>query len=261
MSLPDRIYRRSATGDDALASGDVAVPSDYRRLLALIEGDTHSAVIRGSLRHYPDPLLVDWLAELEEIGYLSSEPAEITQDLDFTALLRSRPGARRGMQEDKPRIEQQAQAAGKALEHQGVFLSPDRLKNRAPIAKKPGEIVVLIVEDDPDQAALADLRVSMGGYQVRLARDCKELVEEIRTRAPPNAVLLDILLPDGNGFDVLASMRRHPKLALLPVVMLTALAEPEDVRRGLALGADGYITKPYSKKILTDTIRSVLKHA
>jgi len=120
---------------------------------------------------------------------------------------------------------------------------------------------VLIVEDDPDQAALADLRVSMAGYEVRLARNCKELVQEIRARAIPDVVLLDIMLPDGNGFDVLASIRRHPKLALLPVIMLTALGRSEHVRRGLALGADGYITKPYSKKILTDTISAVLKHA
>jgi DNA-binding response OmpR family regulator len=109
-------------------------------------------------------------------------------------------------------------------------------------------------------AALADLRISMAGYQVRLARNCAELVQEIHTRVPPDIALLDIMLPDGNGLDVLASIRRHPALALLPVVMLTALTEPGEVRRGLTFGADGYITKPYSKKILTDTIRSVLKH-
>jgi CheY-like chemotaxis protein len=257
----DRIYSRSSTGSEVLASVDTAVPTDYRRLLALIEGETHSDVIRGSLRQYPDSLLVDWLAELEEIGYVSSRPADTTQDLDFTALLSASPKVRRVVPEDRPRIESQARGARGALYHQGVFLSPDRLKNRAPLRKRPGEIVVLIVEDDPDQAALADLRVSMAGYQVRLARNSNELVNEIRTRAPPDAVLLDIMLPDGNGFDILASFRRHPKLALLPVMLLTVLAAPEDVRRGLALGADGYITKPYSKKILTETIRTVLKHA
>ena len=51
------------------------------------------------------------------------------------------------------------------------------------------------------------------------------------------------------------------KLALLPVVILTALAEPADVRRGLDLGADGYVTKPYSKRVVAEIIRSVLKHA
>ena len=258
----DRIYRRTVPGEEAFASEDVAIPSDYRRILGVIEGDTHSDVIRGRLRQFPDALLADWLSELEEIGFVSSALADRTQDLDFTSFFRTTQlGAGETAPEDASRIASQAHAAGMALTHTGAFLSPDRLQNRPPLAKKPNAILVLIVEDDPDQAALADLRVSMAGYEVRLARDCKELVQEIRTRAPPDAVLLDIMLPDGNGFDVLASIRRHPKLALLPVVMLTALVEPDNVRRGLALGADGYITKPYSKKILTDTIRAVLKHA
>jgi CheY-like chemotaxis protein len=259
--LQDRIYRRTASGDEALASADVAVPSDYRRILGVIEGDTHSDVIRGCLRQFPDALLADWLAELEEIGFVSSAPADPTQDLDFSNLLKSgQRGKRAAAPNDVLRMGPQAHATTRALARTGAFLAQDRLRNRPALAKKPKEIVVLIVEDDPDQAALADLRVSMAGYQVRLARNCAELVQEIRTHAPPDMVLLDIMLPDGNGLDVLGSIRRHPALALLPVVMLTSLAKPEDVRRGLTLGADGYITKPYSKKILTDTIRTVLKH-
>jgi CheY-like chemotaxis protein len=261
--LQDRIYSRTTSGDAALASQDVAIPSDYRRILRVIEGETHSDVIRGRLRHYADELLADWLAELEELGFVSSVPADATQDLDFSGLLTAQQlRGERTTPDDSQRMgPQAAEAAFTALEHSGAFLSPDRLKNRSPLAKKPTEIRVLIVEDDPDQAALADLRVSMAGYEVRLARNCKELVQEIRAREIPDVVLLDIMLPDGNGFDVLASIRRHPKLALLPVIMLTALGHPEQVRRGLALGADGYITKPYSKKILTDTISAVLKHA
>jgi len=258
----DRIYSRTNSGDEALASDDVAIPSEYRRILRVIEGKTHSDVIRGRLRHYDDALIADWLAELEELGFVNSVPAESTQDLDFSSILQAqRQRAGETTPDDSQRIgPDEAQAAVAALAHAGAFLSLDRLNNRSPITKKQTEIRVLIVEDDPDQAALADLRVSMAGYEVRLARNCRELVQEFRTREPPDAVLLDIMLPDGNGFDVLASIRRHPKLALLPVVMLTALAKPDDVGRGLALGADGYITKPYSKKILTDTMRAVLKH-
>jgi CheY-like chemotaxis protein len=261
--LQDRIYSRTASGDQAFASNDVAIPSDYRRILRVIEGETHSDVIRGRLRHYSDALLADWLAELEELGFVRSIPADATQDLDFSGLLKTQQ--KRGEHttpDDSQYMDPQAtNTAVATLGRAGAFLSPDRLKNRSPLAKNPSEIRVLIVEDDPDQAALADLRVSMAGYEVRLARNCKELVQEIRAREIPDVVLLDILLPDGNGFDVLASIRRHPKLALLPVVMLTVLGKPDHVRRALALGADGYITKPYSKKILADTIRSVLKHA
>jgi CheY-like chemotaxis protein len=258
-----RIYCRTVAGDEALASDDVAIPSDYRRILALIETSTHSHVIRGRLRHFPDALLADWLAELEELGFISSIAADITQDLDFSSLLEAQQRSARGARpDDSQRMDMRAAtAAFRELERKGAFLAADRLANRPPLAKRASDIVVLIVEDDPDQAALADLRVSMAGYAVRLARNCAELTNELRTRELPDIVLLDIMLPDGNGWDVLGSIRRHPKLALLPVVMLTALNDPNEVRWGLALGADGYVTKPYSKSILVDTIGAVLRHA
>ncbi len=262
MALKDRIYWRTEAGERALASSDPSVPTDYRRILRFVEGRTHSAVIRGNLRQFPDSLLADWLDELEEIGYLVSKRAEITHDLDFTALLKKQqelktsPGP-----EDQQRIESQSNAAGAALRRAGVFLSQDRIANREPIDKHPREITVLIVEDDRDQAALANLRVSMAGYQTRVVYNCKELVQELHTHGLPDLVLLDIMLPDVNGFEILASFRHHELIASLPVILLTSLVEPENVRRGLALGADGYMTKPYSKKFLADAIRQVLKHA
>ena len=255
----NRIYSRTAAGDDALASDDVAIPSDYRRILRVIEGGTHTSVIRGRLRQFADELLQDWLAELEELGFVSSVAADVAQELDFSSLLEAQQQGGRGTEaDDSQRMD--VQAAFEEVERKGAYLAADRIENRAPLAKKASEIRVLIVEDDPDQAALADLRVSMGGYMVRLARNCAELTNEIRTREPPDILLLDIMLPDGNGWDVLASLRRHPRFALLPVVMLSALNEQNEVRWGLALGADAYVTKPYSKKILTDTIGAVLKH-
>ena len=263
MVPESRIYRRTPAGEEVLASDDVAIPSDYRRILALIEGDTHTDVIRGRLRHFADALLADWLAELEELGFLSSGPAGTAQELDFSSLLEMQQlGPRAASPDDSQRMRAHiAQAAVAALEEKGAFLAADRLEHRAPLAKQADEIRVLIVEDDPDQAALADLRVSMAGYVVRLARNCAELVNELREREPPDVVLLDVMLPDGNGWDVLASIRRHSKLALLPVVMLTALDTQDEVRWGFALGADGYVTKPYSKQILVDTIGAVLRHA
>ncbi|MSQ62690.1 MAG: response regulator [Betaproteobacteria bacterium] len=113
-----------------------------------------------------------------------------------------------------------------------------RLQNREPLAKESSQIVVLLVEDDPDQAALADLRLSMAGYRVRLARNRLETLLELETQPAADVVLLDAVLPDGDGFQILA-----------------------DIRRGLDLGADGYITKPYSKDVLVDTIRQVLRLA
>jgi len=86
------------------------------------------------------------------------------------------------------------------------------------------------------------------------------LLHSILEEGAPDLLLLDVLLPDGDGFEVLARMRRHPVLGSLPIVMLTARNDPADIGKGLVLGADAYITKPYTKNILADVIRRVLKH-
>ena len=85
------------------------------------------------------------------------------------------------------------------------------------------------------------------------------MLEDLRTQALPDILLLDVMLPDGDGFDILAKLRKHPKFALLPVALLTAKDDPKEIARGLGLGADAYITKPYSKNILADTIGRILK--
>ena len=238
--LLDRIYRRSEAGAQAFAAGRKPCPPEYQRILGLIQEETHSDVVRGCLRQFSDALLADWLAEMEELGLLCSQPADSTLDLDFTSLFNAAPAAppRLGA-EDARRIDKLARTATEALGDKGAFLSPDRLRNREPLGKTPGEISVLVVEDDPDQAALAELRVSMAGYRVRLTANRAEMLQALKDGPPPDLVLLDIRLPDGDGFEILAQLRRHPKLALLPVVMLTAVTGKDNVRRGLRLGADG----------------------
>jgi CheY-like chemotaxis protein len=258
----NRIYCRTAAGDRALQSADASLPSDYRRILRIVGKRAHPDVIRGFLRQIPDDQLGDYLAELQELGLIGSASADGMDEPDFTyPPSPGRSGAGGLSPDDTHRSVKAVRAAQAELERAGAYLFQDRLKNRPRLAKKPDAITVLVVEDDPDQAALANLRVSTAGYVVRVARNFKELIEEVRVRALPDLLLLDVNLPDGDGFDILARIRRHRKLALLPVVMLTARIETEDVRRGLDAGADGYITKPYSKKILAEVVRSVLKHA
>jgi len=119
---------------------------------------------------------------------------------------------------------------------------------------------LLVVEDDPDQAVLAERRLVAAGYKVRIASSHQAFIEELRAHGEPNVVLLDVELPDGDGFDILVYIRRHPRLALLPVIMLTARNTPDDIRKGLRLGADGYIPKPYREALLADVLRQVLMH-
>lgn len=201
----NRMYCRTAAGDRALQSTDRELPSDYRRMLQIIGRSAHPDVIRGFLRHVPDDLLGDWIGELQELGLIGSAPADGDDDPDFTYPPTPMPLDGSGLKpDDTTRTVREVRAAQAALDRAGAYLFQDRLKNRPELAKNPGAITVLIVEDDPDQAALAKLRASTAGYAVRVTCNFKELIEAVRGPLP-DLLLLDVNLPDGNGFDILGA--------------------------------------------------------
>jgi CheY-like chemotaxis protein len=252
MAEKERTYRPTAAGRNAWESQDMAVPEDYRRILWLMDFHGQDGGLRELLRKYPRNVLDEWLTEMEDLGLIeeatgAGDAAFSTHDADRTLGL------------DQARVKRDGQAASVDLARTGAYISADRLSRRPAPRKAPGDTVVLIVEDDPDQLALADLRVSMAGYKVRVAKTVNEFLHSMLDEGAPDLLLLDVSLPDGNGFELLTKMRRHAVLGSLPIVMLTSENEPEDVGKGLLLGADGYITKPYTKNILADVIRRVLK--
>src|SRR5882672_1900456 len=264
MALP-LVYSLTAAGQEALsaevAEGDfplaVSFPQDYRRILALIEVGGHIEVIRGRLRRFPDRLIDEWLKELEDLKMVESREAGDLDAITFSGA--SLPLLPPLSDEDRKRLAKTTVVAGSTLLRSGSFLSGDRIANLPPLAKAPAETVILLVEDDPDQAALAELRLTMAGYQVHSVDRAKALSSYLRQQKRPDLLLLDVMLPDGNGFDILAQLRGRPEFSTLPIVLLTAKAELVDIRNGLALGADGYITKPYSKNQLAEVIGKVLK--
>jgi len=266
MSSTPLAYYLTAAGQEALSAADVGptdfplevdFPTDYRRLLAMIEVGGHIEVLRGRLRRFPDQLIDDWLKELEELKLVESREAGDLDAITFSgAALPPLPPL---SDEDRKRLVKTTVIAGSTLLRSGSFLSGDRIANLKPLGKKRAETVVLLVEDDPDQAALAELRLTMAGYQVHGVDRAKALSRYLRQQSRPDLLLLDVMLPDGNGFDILAQLRGRPEYSTLPIVLLTAKADLTDIRNGLALGADGYITKPYSKNQLTEVINHVLK--
>jgi CheY-like chemotaxis protein len=248
-----RIYRLTTAGRDAWEREDPAVPADYRRILWMM--DLHGSAAESLAKVFPVDLLEEWLSELEEIGLIETVAAGEAREDDFAAR-----GSDATHTLDRRDLRAAAKEAGAELVRCGAYLAADRLRRRPASVKPAGETVVLIVEDDPDQLALADLRVSMAGYKVRVAGSVNAFLQAIVDEGAPDLLLLDIMLPDGDGFDVLARMRRHPALGSLPIIMLTTRNEAGDIGRGLVLGADGYVTKPYTKNLLADVIRRALKH-
>lgn len=239
--MPPR-YQLTDAGRNAWESQDTAVPADYRLILWLLDfhGNDYAA---SAFRRFPEKLLGEWLGEMEELGLIE----------------RATSGPKYAPERPAEPVADEVSAA-EMLSRGGAYIAEHRLRSRMPPRKPRARIVVLIVEDDADQLALADLRVSMAGYSVRVAGSADALTRSFTDEGPPDLLLLDIQLPDGDGFDILWKLRRHRKYQDLPVVMLTARADAEDIGKGLRLGADGYVTKPYSKNLLAGVIEKVLKH-
>ena len=253
------VYQLTTAGGEAIAAepGRSEVPLEYRRLLGLIGAGGHIDVLRGRLRRFPDRLIEDWLKELVDLKMVEAKPAGKLDDFTFTG--RRPPRLPALLEEDSKKLAKTAVIAGATLLRSGSFIADERVANLPVLDKPLTQTLILLVEDDPDQVALGQLRLKLAGYQVRTIERAKHLSRTLREDRRPDLVLLDVMLPDGNGFDLLAKLRASPEFATLPVVMLTAKTELADIHRGLALGADGYITKPYSKTQLAEVIARVLK--
>lgn len=120
------------------------------------------------------------------------------------------------------------------------------------------KLTVVVIDDDPNICTLLRMYLKLEGLDTRVATNRDEIVAAIRQAPLPDLVLLDVWLPDANGFDVLAKMRQHPALKGVPVIMVTASATREAVLKGIQGGADGYITKPFQIHPLVKAVKEVL---
>lgn len=116
---------------------------------------------------------------------------------------------------------------------------------------------ILIVDDEPNIVISLEFLMRREGFEILVARDGQEALQSIRAHRP-DLVLLDVMMPRINGFEVCRQVRADPALAGTRIVMLSAKGRPVQIAEGLALGADGYITKPFSTKNLVAQVKSLL---
>lgn len=117
---------------------------------------------------------------------------------------------------------------------------------------------VLAVDDDPVIQRLLQVNLEMEGYEVALAGDGVEALERAR-EFRPDIVLLDIMMPRKDGWQVCAELKADPELSHVPVVFLSARAQDDDLERGTDLGAEAYITKPFDPIDLLDLVAELTK--
>ncbi|NIC43421.1 response regulator transcription factor [Aquabacterium sp. A08] len=117
---------------------------------------------------------------------------------------------------------------------------------------------LLIADDEPNILISLEFLMKREGYQVRLARDGQEAIDAILAD-PPDLVLLDVMMPRKTGFDVCQEVRANERVKDTRILMLTAKGRDTDVAKGLALGVNAYMTKPFSTKELVDKVRELLE--
>jgi len=119
---------------------------------------------------------------------------------------------------------------------------------------------ILVVDDDPDILQFVRMNLELEGFEVVTANGGREALDKAHDR-PPDLVLLDVMMPEMDGLTVLSKLRASSATANVPVIVLTAKALAEDRVKGLDLGADDYITKPFEVEELVARVRTVLRRA
>ncbi|MEM6750665.1 MAG: response regulator transcription factor [Planctomycetota bacterium] len=119
---------------------------------------------------------------------------------------------------------------------------------------------ILIVEDEQDLLELLKYNLSREGYEVRTATSGEEGLRLVRAEHP-DLILLDLMLPAMDGLEVCRTLKSREHTGAIPVIMLTAKGEESDIVRGLEIGADDYITKPFSPRVLMARITAVMRRA
>ncbi|WP_404475009.1 response regulator [Vreelandella venusta] len=116
---------------------------------------------------------------------------------------------------------------------------------------------VLVVDDEPNIVLSLEFLMEQAGFEVITAEDGEQALEQVNNTSP-DLLLLDISLPGMSGFDVLERLRGQEATAQLPIIMLTAHGRDVEREKGMALGADDYITKPFSTQSLVEKVKALL---
>ena len=283
QDLPElRIYRLTGAGREARDHPNGRVSRGFLRLLAVLDGKQNLQSIQAQLTYLTIQDLVIWCEELTrlklieridqkavEAGFAYTGGIEFERDPEFSdvveqicsALDRTQPLP---AQPEMPRFVTAQTARLVAIEAlnttrnitlNGFFAYPSR---RADGKIKPSEFRILIVQDDRLETQMANLIASKDGYITAVAHSLISFRGALRAQLKPDLVLLDVDLPDGNGFQELESLRSKPEYARLCVVMLTSRSSQADIAQGVLLGANGYVTKPYTPATLQRAIRKAL---
>ena len=236
-----RVYMLTPKGNAELTAGKSSLGAADLKLLVLVDGLVN---VEDIARRVPgQPAVADVAKSLKALsrgGYIA--------DPDGTAAI------------DVKAFFKDIDSSVQSLQANGFFVRIARKRIEPPPAKRAAghTYTVMAVEDDPQLAKMLSMYLKMEDFNVRIAATRDEINKALREPPRPDLMLLDVVLPDADGFQVLEKMRSHPAVKDVPIIMATAKASREAVMQGLQRGADGYVTKPYDMQVLMTAIKTVL---
>ena len=274
------VFKKTREGIDAQFDPRAPLSSAFKRLLTTIDGKLTLTQLQEKFPHLSIGDINMWASELARMRFIEPvaqfAPAaatsyvydgyvEMTADPEFKAaasevgkwMKENIMSAAKTADDDMAKTSQmaviEAQSTINTINNSGFFMQPPAA---APAAGK--KHLVLIVEDDPIQLALLKTIVTKEGHDIVIARNRAEVLAALNHLPYPDLLLLDVQLPDVDGFMILEKAKQHPALKAARVVMVTARTERADIAKGVLLGADGYITKPYRPATMSAAIRQAL---
>ena len=251
------VYALTSSADRELRGSDTSLSALELEFLVLIDGQSSVAEIARRKKSLAPGAVADVFRSLIGRNLIELSRKESSGGIEIGDFLGSQsfyvPPAGVVLE-----ASDEATAGVSSLQQAGYYV---RIARRTGSERKLVEgqrLSVIVIEDERHLAKLLRQYLTLEGFDARVAANREEIVAEFRRPPPPDLVLLDVMLPDADGFDVLYKMRAHPRLKSVPTIMLTAKATREAVLKGLAGGADGYITKPFEIDVLVKAVRAVL---
>ena len=254
-------FSQTPKGKAEFAAKPGTLKPGLKTLLGMVGDKATIADFKVKLPQVPEDKLIAALDRLVADGYVQrvaapSERMHSETSLDFTRFI-NRPVK-------EPTLSQKRNAeatiasirASKKAGYQVNILNrpPKRLAPHAGDDK----YTVLIIDSDEASALLVTRALLLAKFDTRTAAKREEIVAQLNKQPPPDAVAIDIALPDIGGMELLGRLRQHPTYKAVPVVVMTAKVEHDIVVAALAYGANGFLTKPFKPDAVVESVKAVL---
>jgi len=256
-------YVTTAAGKTELAATPGQLPPGMKTLLGLINRST-TAELQAKLPQVPQDKLSAALDRLFIDGYIeiaasppAVAPANLDAPLDFANFI-NRPVK-------VPTIEKIKEAettlsgltASKRKAGYYVHIINRAAKRVASLAGGD-KYTVLVIDADQSNTLLVTRALLLAKFEIRAAARQDEIVEQLNKQPPADVIAMDMVLPDTIGLELLGRLREHPVYKSVPIIVMTAKTEHDDVVAALAYGASGYMTKPFKAEALVDSVQAIL---